>query len=261
MRLSILVLTLRSRKKLFERLRRRLDPQLARYRDEVELLVERDNGEASSGTKRNRLLAKAQGRYFTFVDDDDMISEDYVESLLTAMDNYPDVHVITFKVRIINEQTGKSKIQCFSTRFEDFGRSQSYEQMTANHLCAWRRDIGTRLQFPTALGYLDDVFWYKPLIASQLAQTEVILNKILYEYIFDPAVSVNQRKLAQQAARKWAGRGIEYFFDKESDELLVALASIDRCGDNDTIDVRDRHGTVLRKSRKSMRRFYVCKYV
>ena len=45
---------------------------------EVEVLTELDDGTRSIGEKRNALVESAGGEYVCFVDDDDMVSSDYV---------------------------------------------------------------------------------------------------------------------------------------------------------------------------------------
>ena len=50
--------------------------------DEVECLVAIDNREATIGAKRNQLLKDSTGDYVCFIDDDDIVSEEYVERIL-----------------------------------------------------------------------------------------------------------------------------------------------------------------------------------
>lgn len=86
-RLSILICTLKRRKHLLGRLLKILKPQMA---DSVEILIEEDGGEMSTGEKRNILLKKAVGDYVAFVDDDDMVSINYVAKILWAVQTNPD---------------------------------------------------------------------------------------------------------------------------------------------------------------------------
>ena len=73
MKLSILIPTLFSRKEKFCNLMTILSSQA---NDEVEVVINRDNGEKSIGEKRNELLKEATGEYVCFVDDDDMVDDD-----------------------------------------------------------------------------------------------------------------------------------------------------------------------------------------
>ena len=76
-KLSILICSLASRADKLQRLMNVLQPQI---NDSVELLVKTDNGEMPIGKKRNLLLEEASGAYIAFVDDDDLVSEDYVKN-------------------------------------------------------------------------------------------------------------------------------------------------------------------------------------
>ena len=44
----------------------------------------------STGEKRNLLLSRAEGKYICFIDDDDDISDDYVSSIMRALEENPD---------------------------------------------------------------------------------------------------------------------------------------------------------------------------
>ena len=85
--LSILIPTVVGREHLLERLRSVLNPQLT---EDVEVIEQKDNKEISIGKKRQELLEKATGEYVVFIDDDDMISEDYVKSIIKALESEPD---------------------------------------------------------------------------------------------------------------------------------------------------------------------------
>jgi glycosyltransferase involved in cell wall biosynthesis len=56
----------------------------------VEILVEADNRERTTGAKRNMLYQKAAGKYVCSVDDDDDISDTYISDILAAAEEDPD---------------------------------------------------------------------------------------------------------------------------------------------------------------------------
>lgn len=87
MKLSILICHLDQRKHLVVRLLSVLNPQLT---PEVEILTDSTPG-ISIGAKRNQLLARATGQYVVFIDDDDLVSTNYVSLILQAIQNNPDV--------------------------------------------------------------------------------------------------------------------------------------------------------------------------
>ena len=61
---------------------------------DVEVLLLSDNMKMSIGEKRQKLKELAKGEYWAFVDDDDDISDDYIEQLLKGVESGKDV--ITF---------------------------------------------------------------------------------------------------------------------------------------------------------------------
>lgn len=85
--LSILICSMHVRKHLLDRLLMVLQPQVT---PEVEVLIDTDNGEIPTGVKRNRMMDAATGEYICFIDDDDLISEDYVAKLLDGCRLGPD---------------------------------------------------------------------------------------------------------------------------------------------------------------------------
>lgn len=73
--LSILICHLKERKELLERLMKCLEPQI--IGKPVEVLIDDADKSVTTGEKRNRLLARATGRWSAAVDDDDLVSESY----------------------------------------------------------------------------------------------------------------------------------------------------------------------------------------
>ena len=64
------------------------------YTGSVEIRILRDNKEMSVGEKRNKLIHMAKGEYFSFIDDDDLVSEEYVDQVLRKIFKNPDI--VTF---------------------------------------------------------------------------------------------------------------------------------------------------------------------
>jgi len=141
-RLSILVCSLESRADKLDRLMGALTPQLT---TEVEVLTHVDAGEASIGKKRNELMEAALGDYVAFVDDDDMVSEDYVEKVLTALESDPDCASLTGIIYFAN---GRSAIFDHSIEHEQWYQgSDGIYYRTPNHLNAIKRSIANKVVF------------------------------------------------------------------------------------------------------------------
>jgi len=207
----VLIPALKSRRVLRKSLIAELHAQAAAAGD-VEVLVEEDAGGCPSGAKRNRLLRRARGAYVSFVDDDDQVDRKYVQRIRAGTLAGPDC--VSFWLR----RTGDDRppvVHRFSIyHAEDHGQVRGLPGVRlfqANHLCAWRRELASLIGFPEHLGYADDVFWYRPLLASGLVQTELHITAVLYYYHWRSDATGNQSAERIAATRRWCGGGIECF--------------------------------------------------
>jgi glycosyltransferase involved in cell wall biosynthesis len=85
--ISILIRSLYNREAMLNSLLSNLYTQIVKgnYYFNVEVLVNRDNKEITSGAKANELLLAASGKYIVFIDDDDEVADNYIELMLNAM--------------------------------------------------------------------------------------------------------------------------------------------------------------------------------
>lgn len=84
---SILIPTLVERIASFDKLMKSIDERRARICPNlrIEFCVSRDNREKSVGMKRQELLQGAKGKYMSFVDDDDDVTDAYFEDALACI--------------------------------------------------------------------------------------------------------------------------------------------------------------------------------
>ncbi|EQD31461.1 Glycosyl transferase, family 2 domain protein, partial [mine drainage metagenome] len=94
--LSILVASVPERIELLAPLVAELHRQISDA--SVELLVLIDNKRRTTGVKRNALIEQAHGDFVVFVDDDDWIEPDYVDTLRATIAAAPDADCIVFDV-------------------------------------------------------------------------------------------------------------------------------------------------------------------
>ena len=149
----------------------------------IEILWLVDNWSMTLGEKRNRLIEMARGEYFSFVDDDDFVSEDYVDSLLEGMLYKPDV--VTFQQDCDwNGLRGIINFRLGAENGEFLGNGQV--DRAAWHVCAWRKDVAGGILFDS-VNWGEDQEWANK--ANQLANTEHHLNKVLHIYQHIPNLS------------------------------------------------------------------------
>ncbi|MFH1718521.1 MAG: glycosyltransferase family A protein [Planctomycetota bacterium] len=156
----------------------RLRPQLA---ESVELIIKENaavaDGGATIGENRNEALADAIGDYVCFVDDDDLVSEDYVARILAAIETCPDVVGLTG-----HYICGANKPELFvhSIRYKEWLTVDGVHQRMPNHINAIRRDLVMQVKYPPKNHGEDFDF---SMSVAPLLKTEVMPEEILYYYI------------------------------------------------------------------------------
>jgi GT2 family glycosyltransferase len=181
-RLSLLICTVNGRENYLERLKTRLKPQLI---PEVEILVAKDNRELTIGKKRNDLIHNASGEYIAFIDDDDWVSEKYVEKILKATDSKPDVvgfnSIITFNGKTPRrvEITMKHKNWSHKMGTIDGSAQPVTYYRCPNHLSPVKKSIALNILFPE-MNDQEDRFY--SLAIPSFAENEVYIDDYLYFY-------------------------------------------------------------------------------
>lgn len=176
-RLSILICSLYEREFLLNRLLEVLKPQIT---SEIEYIIDVDNGEVTTGFKRNRLLEKATGEYISFIDDDDLISKDYVSKIFNATRTSPDCcgmeGLITFQKRKITRKFIHT-IKCT----EWYEKDHVYYRCP-NHLSPVKRIHAITTKFPDITVGEDHDYSNR---LRPLLKTEIYIDGPIYFYLTD----------------------------------------------------------------------------
>lgn len=172
-KLSILTVTLESRKQVFFNLARTLKSQA---NSSVEMLANCDNGEKSIGQKRNELLQAAKGDYVVFVDDDDMVSPFYVQNILKGLEKNPDCCGIEGIITMRN--IGPKKF-IHSLHYDEWFEKDEIYYRCPNHLNPMKREIALEAGFPEKSWQEDQDFSYR--LKGKL-KTEVFISGPIYFY-------------------------------------------------------------------------------
>lgn len=152
----------------------------------VEVLVLTDNQRRSIGRKRNDMLAMARGEYVAFVDDDDTVTDDYIESLLGGIVYGTDV--VTFAVQV-TLNGGKPFPARYSKDYPESRNLDDVWERLPNHLMCTRRELAVQTGFPD-LGVGEDADYARRL--HPLLRSEFRIERVLYHYRYSDAVTLTQ---------------------------------------------------------------------
>jgi hypothetical protein len=178
--LSILICSLIERKKSLDHLLSILNPQVDNK--SVEIKICKDNGELTLSRKRNVLLNNSLGEYICFIDDDDVVSSDYIEEILDSLVVRPDC--VGFRGSYyVNGRYSKDFI--ISMEYDKWGETSKYFERTINHLCPIKRDIifGICGFDENIRGAGEDADYSKRIIKN--IKTQKYIDKSLYAYRFE----------------------------------------------------------------------------
>jgi len=193
--LSIGILTLSGREDYFNRLMHHIKLAANKWAEQLEIVVAKDNREASVGTKRNQVLDQANGKFVCFIDDDDMISANYFDDVMnTIIKNKGEMDVIGFNgVYYINEKP--YMIFKHSSKFNDHRTIENdtiVQYRKCNHLNPVKTKIARQVRY-SEVSYGEDSDYSTRLYQSGLLKTETYLDTVLYHYLYDPSTTETQK--------------------------------------------------------------------
>jgi len=155
-----------------------LTPQLTA---DVEVLTDIDNGELTTGKKRNNLIQRAKGQYVVFVDDDDEVSATYVADIIQAASTNPDCIVFSgwMTTNGICRRDFHLSIHHPYTAVTRNGKEEYLRY--PNHITPILRSIVASVPFPNqTIG--EDYIWATAIHDKGLLKKEVRIHKFLYHY-------------------------------------------------------------------------------
>lgn len=148
----------------------------------VEVLFNSDRG-ITIGEKRNRMMAQATGKYVAFIDDDDLVSNDYITRLMPGLDADVDCCGLT---GLYKPDNGREQIFIHSIAYTEFFERDKVLYRCPNHLNAVKREHALKCPFPHWDRSEDSHFAFM-LRDSGLLKTEHMIDKTIYiyEYVSD----------------------------------------------------------------------------
>ncbi len=184
--LSILIPSIPERALKFKALNAILDSQAHELQDKpmlgsVELITDCSesflNGGLSIGKKRNGLVQKANGKYLCFLDDDESIAPNYLETLLRLCNN--DLDVCTFRsIAKLSTAWGLIDMRLVYQVNDQFSPEYIIRRPPW-HICPVRSEFAKIYTFKD-INNAEDFDWFKKVLSH--CTTEAHTDKILFQY-------------------------------------------------------------------------------
>lgn len=201
---TILVPTLGERRALFNRLMAGLLPQLDPYAGRVRVLGWHNDGTPPLPQIRQRLVERARTEYVSFVDDDDIVSLDYVAEIVAALDQRPDY--VGFQVQCYSDghPTG---VAYHSLEFETWRNFTGRYERDISHLNPIRTALALRADFSRVRArQAEDRAWADQLRRARVLRTQVVIPRILYHYLYSTSRAAGVGSRWQQPRRITRGQ-------------------------------------------------------
>lgn len=189
---SICIPTVPSRKEKLNKLLQKIDETTpVRYRHRIEILVNEDNMIKTVGTKRNELVQQAKGKYISFVDDDDLVSDTYISKICEKLNKEIYDGIAFWGLYYINDNPVMifNHAQKNNGHFKDkLGR----QHRPLNHLNPVRTEIAKQIMYPDK-NLNEDSDYCDRLLQSGLIKTEYSFEEIMYHYFWSQKESLTQK--------------------------------------------------------------------
>ena len=195
-KLSILILSIESRKTQYDGLIITLNNQIKKHKleDDVEILALVDKGQDSPaymsiGEKANTLMGGAKGQYVCFIGDDDKIAPSYlIDIVKVTRDPYGKKRkkhdCITFKCKKTTNGI-KPVLQYFGVENKHYVNMAKGELRPPGMITPIRRELANKIKFDERPKEKDRGIgqtWATNMVNAQLLKSSFHIDKILYYF-------------------------------------------------------------------------------
>lgn len=175
--ITIMIPTMKNRKIQLNRLLDCLAPQL---NDAISIQIYEDEGNMSIGQIRQYMVERVKTPYCVFIDDDDVVSPNYIESHLKALDSFPDA--IGFK--------GEITVNGGQPRVFEHKQGNPYENYAVHFIRPISHINVIKTSIVKAVGYIDlkhgeDADFAIRLADSGLIERAEFIDDIMYYYLYN----------------------------------------------------------------------------
>lgn len=151
-----------------------IEEQIEGY-DDIEVLVLEDNRKRDLGPKRQAIIDIAQGEYINFIDDDDIIADNYIEALYPLLDG---VDCVGFTGQISIEQGPWQNV--FYSKNNGWDNEPNGYYRPTQHLTPVKTELVR--QIPYTGHNHEDHEWATRMKQAGLLKTENVTPEVLYYY-------------------------------------------------------------------------------
>jgi len=186
--LSILIPTTPDRMPLYDRLIGELNRQITdlKLEDQVEIkslltaasCSDPSNLELTTGYKRNRLVESCDGKYYAFIDSDDLPSHNYLELIMPGI--YKDVDCCSLVGQIyLSGKKGKPFLH--SIKYKEWFEDDQFYYRSINHLNVVKKELVQHIKFPET-NFGEDGNQSYAMRDAGVLKNEYEINEVLYHY-------------------------------------------------------------------------------
>ena len=137
------------------------------------------------------MLDKSLGEYVCFIDDDDLVHENYIQMIYEKLLQNPDCVSLT-GIITINNKTSRKFIH--SVEYTSLFDQDGIACRPPNHLNPIKRSIAIQFKFPLE-NVGEDTAWAMQICKAKLIKTEIKITEPYYFYRFNYADSVQFQHL------------------------------------------------------------------
>lgn len=184
-RLAILIPTFIGREKYLERLMGILMPQIEKYKQDVRLFILGDNRENTTGWKRNKLTEMAVDAgcsHRSFIDDDDLISGDYLDLNMPGVYGDYDCNSLVGIYSVNGVINPNKHIFEHSLKYDHWFETETIYARNPNHLNTIKLSLIKDIKFPDK-SWGEDGCWSELLHKSGMLKNEYSITKPFYNYL------------------------------------------------------------------------------
>lgn len=155
---------------------------------DVEVIAIVDDCQMPLDAKRNALISIANSEYVSFIDDDDVVPDDYVSTIYPLLDG---VDYVGFQLQHYWDGR-KDKPTYHSLRYSSWSEDGDAYYRNISHLNPIKRDIAKKFRFRGTFG--EDLDWAMRVARSKQVTTEHYIDRVMYYYYYDSNQSLTTGK-------------------------------------------------------------------